>query len=73
MNAGHRIVYKCELCLRTSLEAEECHGRAMIECDAGCEGDDCTKPVTDGEGHLRSLTPKWWVYRHRRDQPQTKP
>jgi hypothetical protein len=68
MKAEHRIVYKCGVCLRTSWTAEACHGRPMVECDAGCEGDDCTQPVMDNEGRLRSLAPKWWVYRHRRDR-----
>ena len=62
----HRIIYKCEVCLRTSWAAEDCHGRAMIKCDAGCEGDDCTQPATDYAGHLTSRAPKWWVFRRRR-------
>jgi hypothetical protein len=35
----------------------------MVEVDAGCEGDDCTKPVTDEAGHLLSHAPKWWTHR----------
>jgi hypothetical protein len=66
MESIRRIVYMCEVCLRSSEVAEVCHGRTMIECDAGCEGDDCTKPVVDQDGHLMSHAPKWWVFRHRR-------
>ena len=43
------------------------HGRLMVECDAGCEGDDCTLPVTDATGHILTHAPKWWVFRRQRD------
>ena len=66
MDSTHRIVYMCEVCLRSSPAAELCHGRMMIECNAGCAGDDCTQPVTDSVGHLLTRAPKWWVFRHRR-------
>ena len=66
MDSTHRIVYMCEVCLRSSPAAELCHGRMMIECDAGCAGDDCTQPVTDSVGRLLTRAPKWWVFRHRR-------
>ena len=65
MESTHRIVYMCEVCLRSSPAAELCHGRMMIECDAGCAGDDCTQPITDSVGHLLTRAPKWWVFRHR--------
>ena len=66
MNKSHRIVYMCEVCLRASAVAEECHGRAMVHCDAGCAGDECTQPVIDVAGHLLTRAPGWWIFRHRR-------
>ncbi len=70
MDSKHRIVYMCEVCLRSSSVGEQCHGRSMIECDAGCEGDDCTQPVMDEVGHLLSRAPKWWVFRRERIDPR---
>lgn len=65
MNKQHRIFYKCETCLREALIPEVCHEQPMIQVDAGCEGDDCTQPVSDEAGHLLSHAPRWWVYRRR--------
>jgi hypothetical protein len=66
MSAPHRIVYMCEVCLLASDTPLEHHGRLMIQCDAGCEGDDCTQPVVDATGHILTRAPKWWVLRHKR-------
>jgi len=66
MPALHRIVYMCEICLLASDTQKVHHGRPMIRCDAGCEGDACTLPVIDADGHILTHAPKWWVYRHRR-------
>ena len=66
MPGQHRIIYMCEVCLVMSDKPAAHHGHMMIECDAGCEGDDCTQPVIDPAGRLLTHAPKWWVYRHKR-------
>jgi hypothetical protein len=66
MPESHRVVYVCEVCFAVSATPLVHHDRPMIECDAGCPGDDCTKPITDEAGHLLTRAPKWWVHRHRR-------
>jgi hypothetical protein len=57
----------CEICYGTSDAPATHHGRVMIECDAGCPGDDCTHPVVDDGGHILTHAPKWWIFRHRRE------
>ena len=66
MFAPHRIVYMCEVCLVASETQKMHHGRLMVECDAGCVGDECTQPVTDEAGHILTHAPKWWIFRHKR-------
>ncbi len=66
MSEPHRIVYVCETCLSVSDAPMVHHGRPMLQCDAGCEGDDCTQPVVDSAGRILTHAPKWWVFRHRR-------
>ena len=66
MSAPHRILYMCEMCLLASDTQMMHHGRLMTRCDAGCEGDDCTRPVVDPDGHILTHAPKWWVHRRRR-------
>ena len=41
----HRIIYVCEVCLHCSTEPGNHHSRPMVQCDAGCPGDECSKPV----------------------------
>ena len=65
MSDRRRILYMCEVCLAASERPMLHHGRMMIECDAGREGDDDTQPVTDAAGRILTHAPKWWVFRHR--------
>ena len=58
MSSEHRIVYLCEVCFAISDKPSEHHEHAMIECDAGYPGDDCTRPVTDEAGRLLTHAPK---------------
>lgn len=64
MDEEHRILYMCEICFLISETPGVHHERLMIKCDAGCPGDDCTKPIADEGGHIVTHAPKWWVYRH---------
>jgi len=66
MSEEHRIVYMCEVCLAVSEKPALHHDQMMIECDAGCPGDDCTVPVIDDTGHILTHAPKWWVFRRKR-------
>ncbi len=66
MGQEHRIVYLCEVCLRASAVADVCHGRPMVRCDAGCPGDDCTRPVEAEDGRALTHAPRWWIF-HRQD------
>ncbi len=66
MSDPHRIVYMCEVCFAVSDKPTLHHGQPMIECDAGCPGDDVTRPVVDEQGRILTHAPKWWVFRHRR-------
>ena len=36
----HRIIYMCEVCLHCSKEPGIHHSQLMVQCDAGCPGDD---------------------------------
>jgi len=65
MSQQRRTVYMCEVCLTASDTQMMHHGRLMIECDAGCPGDDRTQPLFDAAGRLLTHAPKWWVFRHR--------
>lgn len=64
----HRIVYVCEFCFTVSEKPGSHHDRPMVECDAGCPGDDCTQPIVNEHGLLLTHAPKWWIYRHRRHE-----
>jgi len=61
-----RIVYMCEECLYCSSEPGNHHGRPMTRCDAGCPGDECTKPLETAEGRLLTRAPRWWIFRERK-------
>ena len=61
-----RIVYMCEVCLHCSAEPGPHHGRSMICCDAGCPGDECTKPLESDDGRLLTRAPRWWIFRRRK-------
>jgi hypothetical protein len=63
MTQEHRVVYMCEVCLRCSTQPETCHSRPMLRCDAGCPGDDCTKPLESTDGRLLTHAPRWWILR----------
>jgi hypothetical protein len=56
-----RIVYVCSECFRVAGGQEICHGRPMLECDAGLPGDERSKPVMTPEGELVTHAPRWWV------------
>ncbi len=66
MTQEHRIVYVCEICLRMSAEPGTCHDRPMLRCDAGCPGDDCTRPVESPQGKWLTHAPRWWIFRRDR-------
>jgi hypothetical protein len=65
MPEEERIIYMCEVCLRCSEEPGTHHGRPMIRCDAGCPGDECTKPLESVDGRLLTRAPRWWIFRRR--------
>jgi len=67
MSEQHRIVFMCEVCYNVSDQPARHHERMMIECDAGCPGDDCTYPVIDNHDRILTRAPKWWIFRHRRE------
>ncbi len=59
----HRIIYVCEACLHCSKEPGTHHSRPMVQCDAGCPGDECSKPVESADGRLLTRAPRWWIFR----------
>jgi len=61
----HRIVYVCEVCLHCSTEPGIHHSRPMLQCDAGCPGDECSKPIESADGRLLTRAPRWWIFRQR--------
>ncbi len=55
------ILYLCSMCFEVSETAGVHHGRPMIRCDVGSLGDERRKPLVDGEGHLKSHAPRWFL------------
>ncbi len=61
MTKEQRKIYICEVCLAVSPEPKEHHGRPMIECDAGCVGDERSKPLRAPDGRVMTRAPRWWL------------
>ena len=60
MDADDRF-FLCRVCFEACEYRSVCHGHWMIECEAGRPDDKRRKPVTDGEGRLRSREPVWFL------------
>ncbi len=59
--AGSRTIYVCRVCHLVGKRPLTCHPGKSVQCDAGEPGDERSKPLFDGEGHLVTRAPKWWV------------
>ncbi len=53
--------YLCPVCFEACENRIKCHGRWMIECDAGAPGDERRKPVLDGQGRVKAREPHWFL------------
>jgi hypothetical protein len=61
MAEEHQRFYMCSVCFRTSSRPEQCHNRPMLDCDAGCWGDVCRKPLMAADGRILTRAPRWWL------------
>ncbi len=53
--------YLCPVCFEACEYRIKCHGRMMVECNAGQPGDERRKPVIDAGGDLKSREPHWFL------------
>lgn len=64
MNGQQRIIYICQECFTIAEEPRECCEHEMVRIDAGCPGDERSKPLMDEHGNLKTRAPVWWVERY---------